>query len=310
MPAALYPLRMTPSFSRFAVSASTLLVCLGMFGASPVLAQNAEPAVEDEILVTGLREEEKVIDGYLKDLTTVDPQSPMSRYEPDQYCPKILGLSPKLNSEIAARMRQVAMAAGVRPAGPDCATSALVIFADDHAGMQQQFRKEHPEYFQELSGQTIDYQGKGTDVLSWKLIGRLDKNLNPVGVDEDGIQIVDVGVTSSRLQTASRPVVAMAVLLIQRRAIAGLTTTQVADYALMRTLSDADPARLAVTAAPTIMRVIDTPQGTETPLSLTAWDLAYVKGRYASDEWNRGTTQLAKIRATMRRELLSEPTTE
>lgn len=301
---------MTRTFSKLATCASTVILGLGVIGAAPTLAQAVPPAENDEILVTGIREEEKVIDSYLKDLSVVDPQSPMARYEPNQYCPKVLGLSAKSNSEIALRMHQVAQAAGVRPAQPGCRTSALVIFADDHAAMQKAFRKEHPEYFQELSGETIKYQGNGTNVLSWKLIGRLDKNLNPVGVDENGIQMVEVGVTSSRLQTATRPVVAMSVLLIKRNAVAGLTTRQIADYALMRTLSDTEPAKLAATAAPTIMRVIDAPQGAETPLSLTAWDLAYVKGRYASDEWNRGTTQLAKIRATMRQELLGEPAFE
>lgn len=295
---------MTSSLTNLFVSAGTFLIGLSLIAVSPVSAQNIRPTENDEILVTGAKEEEKVIDAYLRDLSDVDPQSPMARYEPNQYCPKVLGLTAKLNAEIASRMHQVAQAAGVRPATSDCLTSALVIFADDHDTMQRAFRKEHPEYFQELSGEAINYQGKGTNVLSWKLIGRIDKNLNPVATDNNGIQVVDVGVTSSRLQTASRSVVAMSVLLIQRNAVTGLTTKQIADYALMRTLSETEPSKLANTAAPTILRVIDSPVGTATPLSLTDWDLAYVIGRYASNEWNRGYTQLAKIRAVMRREIL------
>lgn len=299
-------LMMNRTPSKFVVSARTFMVCFGLIGVSPAFAHNIQAAENDAILVTGIREEEKVIDAYLNELSDVDPQSPMARYEPNQYCAKVLGLNAKLNAEIASRMQQVAQAAGVRPAGPDCRTSALVIFADDNDTLQKAFRKEHPEYFQELSGETINYQGRGTKVLSWKVIGRLDKNLIPVGTDNDGVQIVNVGVTSSRLQMASRPVVAMSVLLIQRRAVAGLTTRQIADYALMRTLSETEPSNLTHTA-PTILRVIDAPEGTATPLSLTDWDLTYVKGRYASNEWNRGYTQLAKIRAFMRQELLSIP---
>ena len=295
---------MIRTLSKLAAIAGTFLLSFSVSGASSADAQSISPAENDEILVTGTKEEEKVIDRYLRDLSDVDPQSPMARYEPNQYCPRVLGLAAKVNAEIATRMKQVAQAAGVRPAGADCLTSALIIFADDHNTMQKTFRKMHPEYFQELSGEAINYQGRGTNVLSWKLIGRLDKNLNPVATDNDGIQIVDVGVTSSRLQAASRPVVAMSVILILRRAVIGLTTRQIADYALMRTLSETDPSKLARTTAPTILRVINAPVGTATPLSLTDWDLAYVKGRYASNEWNRGYTQLAKIRAVMRREVL------
>lgn len=284
---------------------AVVAAALGLVAVPPAFAQEEPDDAYDDntIVVSGLREQEKKIDDFVEDLSLVSVHGPMARYEEGEYCPRVLGLSEARNEQIATRMRQVAGAAGMGPAGEECTTSALVIFAEDGA-LQDAFRKEHPEYFQELTGDAIEFKGEGGPALSWKLIGRIDRNGQAVPTNVNGVQIVNLPIGSSRLQMATRPVIAMAVVLIERSAIAGLTVQQIADHAFMRTVTDTDPQELKGSAAPTILTVMDAPDGAETPLSLTEWDFAYVKGRYASNAWSNGPTQQAKIRGTMRRDLL------
>ncbi|MGB3378241.1 MAG: hypothetical protein WBA55_05670, partial [Allopontixanthobacter sediminis] len=102
----------------------------------------------------------------------------------------------------------------------------------------------------------------------------------------------------------SRPVIAMSVLLIDTQAITGLTVQQLADYAVMRSLTEAEPREMESSRVPTVLRVVEAADSDLIPLSLTNWDLAYIKTRYALNVWNLGKSQMAAIRTNMRRELL------
>lgn len=292
------------------IAAASIATCLALI-ASPLAAQaetSADTEVESENVITveGFRKAEREIARFSNRLTQTSSNSPLSRYNPDEYCPRVVGLSDDLNEAIARRMTQVAGAAGVKPsAKPDCSTSALVMFSDDLEALERQFRKDHPEYFRELSGEDIAFTGKIDQVRAWTLHGRLDRSEVPVGVDpETGIQMVVNTGNVSRLQAGSRPVTVMSVLLIKRSAVQGFSIQQIADYAFMRTQTDFDPAGLEGHPAPTILGLLDTPMGEESPLSLSEWDLAYVQGRYASSPWNLSSTQLGKIRGAMKRAIL------
>ena len=290
--------------------AKSIACSLALF-AGPVAAQTPSNENQDEpdevvITVEGFRKAEREIARFSRELTRVSANSPLSRYNPGEYCPRVTGLSDNLNAAIASRMVQVAAAADVRPSNAsDCSTSALVMFSDDLKVLEKQFRKQHPEYFRELSGEDIEFSGDASQVRAWTLRSRVDRSETPVGVDpETGIQIVVNTGSVTRLQAASRPVTVMSVLLIRPKAVRGFSVQQIADYAFMRTQTDFEPKRLAENAGPTILSLLDTPLGAEAPLSLSTWDLAYVKGRYATSPWNLGPTQAAKIRGTMKRALL------
>jgi len=89
-------------------------------------------------------------------------------------------------------------------------------------------------------------------------------------------------VQSSRITAADRPVFDAAALVVEQRALDGLSTTQLADYAAMRLFAKTEPQRLAASEAPTILKILDAPMGTEIPLTLTDWDLSFLRGLYAS----------------------------
>ena len=86
----------------------------------------------------------------------------------------------------------------------------------------------------------------------------------------------------SRITEAVRPQFESAVVVVERKSLVGLTTTQLADYAAIRALTGADPQRLANGASATILHVLEIPMGGAAPITMTQWDLAFLKGFAAS----------------------------
>jgi len=72
------------------------------------------------------------------------------------------------------------------------------------------------------------------------------------------------------------------VVVVDIDALGGLTVTQLADYAAMRAFARTDPERLEKSSVRSILTVLDTPIGGLAPVTLTEWDLAFLKALYGS----------------------------
>ena len=72
---------------------------------------------------------------------------------------------------------------------------------------------------------------------------------------------------ATRIRTAVLQHFLSGVVVIERPAVAGLTTRQVADYGAMQIFASTDPARLKSSTAPSILNVLDAPMGSATPLT-------------------------------------------
>jgi len=94
-----------------------------------------------------------------------------------------------------------------------------------------------------------------------------------------------------------------AVVVVQADAIVGLTTTQLADYAAMRAFVRTDPGKLTEAAANSILNVITTPMGEPVPLTLTAWDMSFLKAYYASRLNSFAANQRSEMRQKMSQDL-------
>ena len=64
-----------------------------------------------------------------------------------------------------------------------------------------------------------------------------------------------------------------------------------------------DPARLPTTGPATILSVIDAPANAEVPVTLTQWDLGFLRGLYASPANLRAPAQRGAIGDTIARDL-------
>jgi len=71
----------------------------------------------------------------------------------------------------------------------------------------------------------------------------------------------------------------------------------------MRFFAGAAPRKLARSAAPTILKIIDAPPDAPVPVTLTEWDLSFLKGLYASTANAYSGSQRSEIKKAMARDL-------
>ncbi|MDQ3145132.1 MAG: hypothetical protein M3Q57_09700, partial [Pseudomonadota bacterium] len=122
------------------------------------------------------------------------------------------------------------------------------------------------------------------------------------GRDDDPTTLSSV--TSSRLTPQTRIDFEMAVVVLDAAAIKDFTVTEIADYVALRALAHTDPAAASGQEAPTILSLFHAKQaGRPSPLSLTQWDLAYLKSLYGITNSLQAGAQRGEIEQLMRREL-------
>jgi hypothetical protein len=132
---------------------------------------------------------------------------------------------------------------------------------------------------------------------AWHLEGPpLDADGMVIGEQAGGVRINRTVRSGSRVTPATRAHFDAAVVVVESKALEGLTTTQLADYAAMRAFARIDATRVEQASAPTILKVLGAPMGSEVPITLTEWDLAFLRGLYASPAGLHAASQRSEIR--------------
>lgn len=298
------------SIERLRLLASAIcggIVLSASIPAPPVYAQSNDtrtPAEseDDTIVILGKssKQRDRAITAFVKGLTVMSQGDPTARFEPDIYCPAVFGMSDARNREIADRMRTVAAAAGIKPAPPGCVASAFVFFVEDKKRFLKAFAKQQPIFFYGMTGEPHEEAGPA---VAWSLTQDFDPQRKPLGYRIASPPIVSSVAGGSRLLSMITRAVAASVVVVERRALFGLTARQVADYAVMRSIIDRTPSGFDTIKPISILGVLDAPVGSSTPLSLTTWDLGYLKGRYTGDPRTYSYQQSGDIRASIKRDL-------
>ena len=271
-----------------------------------LLAGGAAAAQEkpDEIVVTGARNTEEQVQDFVKALTPGPSRGQLSRFEGD-VCPAAAGLPPAQNAAVVERLRAVAKAVGIRVAEPGCVANAIVMVADDKDAFLSALRFRRMDYFGEMSPTEIRRVLKSPGpTAAWQL---KDK------VNARGVQLVvdpSLGYTTNkttdpatRISSPGRWIFTSAALVVERSALEGLTATQFADYAAMRLLGGVDPKTLSPSSAPTILSALEAPMGSALPLTLTRWDLSFLRSFYSSPDTLYTGARRSAIAKTMTKEL-------
>ena len=225
-------------------------------------------------------------------------------------CPTALGVSPAQKDAIVARIRRVAAAAGAPVAGARCKANVVLAVAEDKRAFIELLLRKYPDLLGDLSTREARRLAQSPGrAAAWQLAG---PPLNADGIEIADPQTGDVATNQtftngSRITAAARPHVAAAMVVVERAALVGLTVTQLADYATMRALGHADPAALGGSTAPTILTVLDAAPGSETPVTLTGWDLGFLKALYAAPENIYAAGQRSAIRRDLQRSLGQQP---
>jgi hypothetical protein len=268
--------------------------------AVPAAAQQAPPAAsETDIVVTG--EREQAIRDFVGALTQVPSTSQIARFE-EAICPAAYGLSGPARAMVVGRMRQVAAAAGLNLGGERCRPNVLLMITEDKQALIRALQQRNPSWFgDQLHNDAYGVAQQPGPTAAWHaeaIVNADGRALRMVG----GFSVNRTTRQATRLEPAARPAFIAAAVVVERQALPGLSTTQLADYAMMRALARTDPSQLPA-LAPSILRVVEAPADSEVPLTLTSWDLGFLRGLYASRARGYATAQRGEIGQALDAEL-------
>jgi hypothetical protein len=287
----------------------------GMMAAALALANTAPPpnspqqADATEIVVSGISDMDHEIREFVGALSVTPGARQLSRFEKRPVCPLAIGIPESQKEAVASRMRQVAAAAGIVVGGKACKPNVVVAVTQDKKAFIDALRRRHPYFFEQLSPrQHRRLLREPGPAAAWHVHGPLvtsDGREMPSVSGENGADF-QVNFTinpGSRIIVPTHPQFAAAMVVVERSALDGLTTTQLADYASMRAFAQVDTARLAGSAAPTILKVLEVPMGGAVPITMTRWDFGMLRSLYTSPTNLYAAAQRSAIRRRLSREL-------
>ncbi len=279
-----------------------------LIAAAPAAAQDSQPRTpEPEILVQGVRPSPRQIEEFVDAVAREPGRVQIGRFDLP-VCPLAAGLMPSQNEAIERRLRNVAAAAGIPVAQGKCEPNVFVAVTRDKAQLMQQLKKERPDYFPYDTRHAIGRLARDdTSVAAWQVEGLGDHEGGPSRpfsgagamfgtVDGPPSTVSDPHHGASRIRLPAHPHFLASIVILEMDAVAGLTTTQLADYAAMRAYARIDPARLKDTSIPTILNAMDTPVGGRVPVTLTLWDLSYLKALYSTSSDQSASQQRGQMR--------------
>jgi hypothetical protein len=278
------------------------LVCAGMVVVSPAAAQEArQPAGDQEIVVTGNADVERQLADFVGALTQVPNGGQLSRFE-TAVCPTVVGVSPTRKDAVVGRMKVVARAAGLAVGGSGCVPNVLLVVTGDKRAFLDALRKKHPYYLGGMSTAAVRRLiAEPGPAAAWQVDGPL-RNADGRELQTNGVPLNRTTRPDSRLSAGARPQFAAAAVVVESKALEGLTTTQLADYAAMRAFTRADPSKLPA-STPTILNILEAPMDAEVPITLTDWDLAFLRSFYAAPSNLTAASQRSQIRRGVKRAL-------
>lgn len=286
----------------------TVLAAALSLSAQTGAAQAPREPAPTEITVEGVRNPDRQIGAFVDALTRTRIGGQLSRFD-WAVCPAAVGLPEAQNAAVVDRMRKVAEAAGIRTAPAVCTPNALVVVTRSKAEMIEQLHRKYPSYFEGVAPGDIRRMTRSSSpAAAWQIEGRLDRDGVEVPRDAlTGQYILEGTDTPSRLSPASRPHFVASVVVVEVQALAGLTPIQLADYAAMRAFARTDPQQLKKSTAPTILNILDAPMDSSVPITMTDWDLGFLKALYASNENSYANRQRGEIRSQLREGLRRNP---
>src|SRR5438045_3276939 len=277
-----------------------------------VQATVAPPAVaaqRDTIVVTGSKLTRRAIENDVQNVT-VDADGQIAMFE-QPICPASFGLPESYNRIIEQRLREDAARVGLRAAGERCEPNVVVIVADSPAPFIAELQRKRPDMFVGLESSLVQNILKTKEpVRTWQAIEPRGEDGRPLervmfinGMAAGPNAWFNPWTVASRLQANIRPRLVSSFVVIDADAADGLTLTQIADYAAMRTL-----ARTRFTPAlsrRSILGIIDGAEQDRTIAQLTTWDLAYLRALYRTSNGVSSHMQQVDITTVMNRELVN-----
>ncbi|HYD23446.1 MAG TPA: hypothetical protein VEB68_01515 [Croceibacterium sp.] len=205
---------------------------------------------------------------------------PLARFE-DPICPGVAGLKVELAEMIVYRMREVAASLGRRLAAEEgCEANLVLAVVADGQAFARRMEERRGWSLADLTvrerAELLDDSGPARAFLRVRPVSR-DGIL--IGRRENLVDIpqTTMWMAHSKIYTATRNDIVSSLVLLDRDAVAGLTLTQLADYAVFRGLTRTLPETEAARGR-SIVSLFD--GGGERPAGLTEFDLAFLGELY------------------------------
>ena len=281
------------------------LLLAASLSAAPLLAQNqptsADAATEDSTIVVtgGAFPDPKRIRALSHAITPHGGYAePLARFT-DPVCFVAAGLPHDLLIKISNRLAIDAHTAGMPLGGANCRPNVAVLFVDDSASELKNVRAHYPNLFGNLEPADIrEIVREPGPVHTWWVTQTASSDGDlPFASPSGGAAPMLTVRSSSFIVLPIRTDVRFAVLVIDRRALLGLSSDQIADYAALRTLSGARPP--AIEDGNTILTLFQ--PGATPPAEMTSFDRSYLKALYSGRGNEPATRKVSQMaRAVMR----------
>ena len=267
-------------------------------------AQSVQPS--QDIIVEGVRRQQRreQVRQFIRSLSDVPNFGQIGKFHAP-VCPAVMGLPDAQSRMVVERMKRIARAAGIRIGDASCSPNVFVIASVDKGATVDALYRSFPAYFGEMRGTEVRALALSkAPSVAWQVKGLLSADGTQLKKAPLGGPYYNEGTNSgSRVRAGTMPQFVSSIVMIERQALTGLTVTQVADFAAMRAFADTDPARAATAQAPTILTILDKADNQMVPLSLTHWDLGYLKSLYATSNAYYASYQRGEMEQVVEREV-------
>ncbi|MEO1044640.1 MAG: hypothetical protein AAFX04_04300 [Pseudomonadota bacterium] len=270
------------------------------------------PDDTDAITVTGQLEQRKAILGYIDAVISETPGDQYARFT-DPVCPSAIGFSKENNALIEKRIRQVAKHAGVEVADAECSPNIHLLIVDDGKSALRTLRRRYRAAFGQMPlWQRDRLQRNEGPVYAWHTTDTISNEDGTsrsrlgagVPVPGGGNSVIgSEAVNAARTSTKSligvpvRQELRHAFVIIEQDAVAGMTTVQLADYALMRGLIQTDPEGPKKANIESVLELFDPElRSDDRPLSVRDWDVALLTALYKAPVNVRSARQRSAMR--------------
>ena len=288
---------------RHTLSAAILSAAL----AGPASAQEAKPEADQsagDIVVTGQRDvEPERARRFVGAVTTpIDGQLP--RFH-DPICPAVTGLKADAAVAIVDRLREVAAAVNVPVGAAGCEPNLIVmIAADSKEALAGLHMKGALRGLSDVERRRLD-RSQGPVRAASDVELRNEDNLRPGmttnttlgvgGANARGQSAMGgLGVkTASLITLPTKQTTVRTILVFDAAALMGKSLVQIADHAAMWGIGGARPDPHKALGEDTILSLFEA--GKTPPPSLTALDLAFLKGVYAAKPNQVARKQIQQI---------------
>lgn len=292
---------------RIAILASVVIAA-----AAAASSVHAQPQEGQDIVVRGTPNPHKRIRDFVKELTPAHVGSQLGRFL-QPICPRVVGLPERDNALVEARIRKVAEAIGAPVAPAKCTVDLYVLVGGDKRETIGGIRKQFPNLVAGVPGSVLKrLEAAPGPTASWQIVGQIGSDGMPlttaVNSQGDTVPMVSSIGWTSRIAHLTRPQFLGSILVVEAKALTGVDTRQLADFAVMRTLAPTDSTHELALSEQSIVQLFDPGTSPQTaPQSVTWWDYAYLKALYSTSNDVDAVQQRSEMARKMAEELEKVP---